>query len=348
MSASPAGPAVTSGLRSMSADAATTMGCGADVLVHGLELATASLSDAGVRRVSGGISSVRDVRGAFDGTRYLTVWRDEGRSVAGSDSMGQLLTPDGGDRFGPDAGLRFSSDSANLVSFPEVAAGDGGFFVTWGDDGSGGALVGLNVSSTGSVRSSRVLSGPDGYVNTHASVFSGLGFLTVSLKSGTLRTRLTSPASVVLQPETIVFDTGAAPERVQAARVGDVSFAVFLSRDGGVDVQGARFGPDASVLDPAPVVLSALPGDEGDCTVGAGPTGFLVGFTSVTDAGREVFLCRVSTSGVVKDVPAVRVGTGTQPSLEWTGSSWLVSWRNADDIVAARFDANVQRLDALT
>lgn len=317
---------------------------GQDVIAQTLDLATVGLSDAGVQRVSAGIASVRDVRGAFDGSRYLTVWRDEGRSVAGSDSMGQLLAPETGALVGPDAGLRFSVGSANLASFPEVAGGDGGFFVTWGDDGSGGALVGLNVSSSGARQPTRVLSDQSSYVNTHASVFSGQGYLTVSLKNGALRARLTSTASVALQSETFVFNTGAAPERVQVARMDEVSFAVFLARDGGVDVQGARFGPDASVLDATPVVVSALPGDEADCTVAAGPTGFLVGFTSVTDAGREVFLSRVSASGVVRDVPALRVGVGTQPSLGWTGSSWLVTWRASDDIVAARFDANGQRI----
>ena len=314
---------------------------GADILLQQL-----GPGDAGVRRVSEGVASARDVRGAFDGSRYLTVWRDEGRSAAGSDSMGQLVTPGTGERVGPDAGLRFSVGSANLASFPEVAGGDGGFFVTWGDDGSGGALVGVNVAASGAARASRVLSDLSSYVNTHASVFTGQGYLTLSLKNGALRSRLTSATSVVLQPETVVFNSGAAPERVQAARVGDVSLAVFLARDGGVDVQGARFGPDASVLDAAPVVLSALPGDEADCTVAASPTEFLVGFTSATDAGREVFVSRVSSAGVVRDVPAVRVGTGTQPALGWTGASWLVSWREADDLVAARFDAELQRLDA--
>ncbi len=295
------------------------------------------------------------VNAAWNGARYLVTWRADGLNAAGSDSEGRLIAPVTGDWLGSDAGLRLSTSSANLVSYPSVAgAPDGGFFVSWGDNGSAGTLMGVTVSPSGAIGSVRVLSDTSSFVDTHVSRWLGDAWVTMSLKGGALRLRRTSVTGALVQAETVLLPTGSALEALDAASLGDVLMTVFTVSDGGLGVHAARWRPDAGLLDPAGLVIAATAANEVEPAIGAGETGYLVAWSEATDGGglaaRDVLATRLSASGVVLDVPPLRLGVGpfaeVKPAVGWDGLAWVVAWQRGVEVVASRVSASGAVLDA--
>lgn len=319
---------------------------GDDIVGRALSLGAGLSADAGVFLVANSSSHSSRVRAASDGTRYLAVWRDDGESSAGSDSLGQLIEAGTG-RGLIDGGLRFSTNSANLVSYPTVAGSSAGFFVSRGDEGSAGQLMGARVSSQGVISSSGLLSDLSSYVNTHQASWLVDGWATTFLKSGTLRVQRTSPSGAVVLPETTLVSTGGAPEQLDSASLDDVMLSVFLARDAGLDVWGARFRADAGLLDPSGFAITNLAGDEIDPAVGAGRSLFLVAWSK----GGDVFATRVTRQGLLLDSPPLRLGgaTGIEilPAVGWTGLNFLVAFQREGDVVAVRVSESGAVLDAM-
>lgn len=318
---------------------------GDDVVGRHVALSAGLSADAGLILVANGDTASSRVSAAFDGTRYLAVWRNEAQGTAGGDSFGQLVAAGTGVGL-VDGGLRLSTDSANLVSYPTVGGADAGFFVSWGDEGSAGLLMGRRVSSQGVLSMSIRLSDVSSYVGTHSSRWFMDGWTTTFLKSNSLRVRRTSTTGAVVQAETVLVPTGGAPEQLDSDSLGNVMLAVFLARDAGLDVWGARLDADAGLLDPAGFAITNLPGDELDPAVGAGATLFLVAWSR---AG-EVLATRVTRAGVLLDTPPLQVGVGPgidlAPAVGWTGRNFVVAWQRDGDVVAARVSEGGALLDA--
>jgi hypothetical protein len=292
------------------------------------------------------------VNGAWDGERYFVTWRSEGLSSAGVDSVGRFLEATSGAWLGPDAGLRLSFNSGNVVSFPTTAgAPDGGFFVEWGDDGSAGQLAGVLVSPGGTLSTRLLLNDGFQYVTTHVGRWFVDGWGSLSLKNGAVHGRRTSRSGTTLMPETVLLTTGPAPEWLDAAPLGDALFGVLVVSDGGSGVHGVRWLVDGGVLE---VPLAVTTAAELEPAVAASPTRFLVAWSQSSDGGglasRDVWATRVSPEGVVLDAPALSLGSSAQPevtpTVAWDGLNFVVSWARGLDLVAVRVSEQGAVLDA--
>lgn len=283
---------------------------------------------------------------AFDGARYLAAWRDDGQSYAGADYFGSLLEAGTG-RALLDGGVRFTSHSGSLVSFPSVAAAPtGSFFLAWGDDGSSGHLRGLRVAADGTpAMTSLLLSDVSSYVDEHASTWFGGGWATASSQGGGVRLRRTSLAGAPLLTETVMTSGDGANQQVDTAALADVLLTVFLRRDAGLDVLGVRYALDAGVLDPQGFTVGGGAGDQLDPSVAAGASLFLAAWRA--DGG--IFSSRVTPAGAVLDQPPlVLAAPGTAsltPRVGWTGTNFLVAWQQDGDVRAARVSETGAVLD---
>lgn len=292
------------------------------------------------------------VNGAWDGERYFVTWRSEGLSGAGVDSVGRFLEATSGAWLGPDAGLRLSINSGNVVSYPTTAgAPDGGFFVEWGDDGSAGQLAGLLVSPSGATSSRLLLNDGFQYITTHVGRWFDDGWASLSLKNGAVHGRRTSRAGTTLMPETVLLTTGPAPEWLDAAALRDVLFGVLVVSDGGLGVHGVQWLADGGVLEVPIAVTTAA---EVEPAVAASPNRFLVAWSQSADGGglasRDVWATRVSPEGVVLDAPALSLGSSAEadltPTVAWDGLNFVVSWARGLDLVAVRVSEQGAVLDA--
>lgn len=314
-----------------------------DVVWRLLDVTGPALSaDAGVGTASVSAAPQQRVVGAYDGLRYLAAWRDQGRYSGGSEAHGQLLEPGTG-QWLTDGGFAITAGTHNLGSYPSPAAREGNaFFVSWGDDGSNGALIGRTVSATGTLGARQRLNDASSYVSHHVTRWFGGAFVTLFLKSGTLRLRRGDAAGVTVQPETTVLATGTAPEFLSAALTGGVLLAAWVGADAGVDVFAARFDADGGLLDAEPLRVSQTPGAEADVSVAGSGGVFAVAWSAPEDGGanapREVYVARVSSAGQLLDAPPLALGRGEHPAVGWWGSRFLVAWSREGDVVGATLD----------
>lgn len=317
-----------------------------EVMGRALQLEPDRTVDAGALVVVGtGTVRHRRASAAFDGARYLAVWREDGRNSAGSDAFAVFVEP-GSSRVEPDAGLRLTTSSANLASYPSVAASPtGGFFVSSGDETSGGLLRGRTVSRAGVVGAPIRLNDVTNFVDIHATAWFDDTWATASVRSDLVRLRRTTPAGATALGETPLQGTDGAPAAVEVASLGRTLLAVYPVRDAGLDVRGFRYESDAGLLDPVGLLIAGGAGDQHEPTVSAGRSLFLAAWTA--DGG--VFATRVDLRGTVLDVPPLSLGATTgaaTPAVGWTGRSFLVAWAQGEDLWAARVAEDGQRLDA--
>lgn len=322
---------------------------GSDIIGLPVSLSGGLSSDAGISLLSTASNNLSKTRAAFDGTNYLTVWSDQGRSRAGSDTSGQLIDPGTG-RWLLDGGLALSRSSTMSSSHPSVGGWDGGFFVSWGGFNNIEQLVGRSVSSQAVVGPQLLLSDTSLYVEPNSTRWLVDGWATVSLvRSGVeveVHLRRTAVTGAVVLPEMTLVPIGSMNSQLDSASLGEVLLTVFLSPDAGLDVRGARYDADAGLLDPGGFDIARQPGDEVDPAVGAGPTLFLVAWSH----GGDVLASRVSKQGVLLDIPPLAVGVGPgadlAPAVGWTGSSFLVAWQRDEDVVGAHVSESGALLDA--
>jgi hypothetical protein len=290
--------------------------------------------DAGQVLLGTSAAPQQQVVAAFDGRRYLVAWNDLSRFTS-YEAIGQLVEPGSGRLLAGDAGLTLSVTSHNLASYPSLAgAPDAGFFLSWGDVGSAGLLMGRPVSSDGVPGAWLRLNDTSTYVNHHVSRALPGQFVTLSLKSDTLRVRRTDFAGATLQPETVLTMTAPGATQLAAAALGDRLFVVIPSL--GDELQGLMVTADGGLG--SVVQLTQRPGPEGDPAVAAGGGGFLVAWAGTVDGGATaprqlVFVSRVEASLLVR-APTV-VGTGAEPTIAWLGSRFFVAWVQGEDLVGA-------------
>lgn len=300
----------------------------------------------GLLRVSTSATRARSVRPAWNGERYLAAWRDDGLSPAGGDIVMQTVAAGSGALLGPDAGFRLTTNSAILGSLASVAANDGGFFVSFGDFGSGTLLEGQPISGTGvPLLGPQRLNDTTNFIASHESrwfidswvtVFSPQFASSLSLRR-TATTGLTAQAEVILMSSvsTLVGAT------LRTAQSQDVLMIVFQATGTGADVLGARWQHGVGSLDSTPLKITQATGDQTAPCIAGSPDGFLVAWVSQS----KVFAARVDRAGVVLDAPLL-LGDGSAPALTWASDRFLAVWVRGTDLVGARVSTQGVLLDA--
>lgn len=322
----------------------TTYVGGNDVVGRAIDLAPdASVYDAGVVTLSTSAATQDRVTAAFDGTRYLVAWNDYSR-FSSYEAIGQLVESGTGRWLAGDAGLTLSVTSHNLASYPMLGAvPDAGFFMSWGDVGSGGALDGRTISGTGALGGWQRINDLSSYVNTHVTVGLSSSYMTVFLRSDAVRLRRSALSGARLQGETVITPTAAGANQLAAAALNDVVLTVFAGGDSGVNLHALRIDSDGGQVDPTQIIVSAAPGTEADPAVAAGVGQWLVAWSRPQDGGvsspREVYAARVSADGTVLDAP-VLLGPGSQPTIAWWGGAYLVAWVATEDVVGRHVGAD--------
>jgi hypothetical protein len=303
--------------------------------------------------VSTSATRARHVAGAFDGVDYLVSWRDDGLSFAGADLMAQRLAPVTGAWRGPDAGLRLTTDSAILNSYPSVAANDAGFFVSWGDHGSGTALMGLGLGPTGAPTwGPLVLNDVVPFVIEQDAHWLTDSWVTVDKAQfgTTLGLRRTAPSGATAMSEVQLLSVPGLVPPISTATSGDTLLVVFTGAGSGTgagaDILGALWRNDAGLLTPTPLPLPGLPGDQSTPTAAGGPSGFLVAWRDAA-TGHIAFAPFGLDGGALATPTAVTAGSGTErlPALGWTGASYLLVWARDTELVGVRVSAQGAVLD---
>jgi len=116
------------------------------------------------------------------------------------------------------------------------------------------------------------------------------------------------------------------------------------------DIYGVRVAPDGDVLDPA-VPITTRGGLQRLPDVAHNATHWLVVWDDTGSIGftYDVYAARVSSTGVLADVTAIPVSTGTanqmRPRVVLNGDDWLVVWEDlrsgtSTDIYGARIDSS--------
>lgn len=128
-------------------------------------------------------------------------------------------------------------------------------------------------------------------------------------------------------------------------------------------VKSAKFPilVDPVVGSEMPIVPSfaAAPGNHTQVQIAASPTGYFAVWTDSratnvdSNAGTDIFGCRISLTGQILDVMGIGICTASgdqmDPAVEWNGSEYLVAWTDRrtsiKQIYAARVLANGEVLD---
>ena len=286
----------------------------------------------------------------FDGTAFLVVWQDL-RSGPGDIYGARVST----------AGAVLSSTpivisaATGEQSTPAVASSGSGSLVAWRDVRSGTADVyGARVNTSGSVldASGIPISTAAGVQEDPAVTFDGTRFVVVweDARSAARRdvygARVTT-AGAVLDTTGLGISTRFSRGGVDPAVASDGtnSLVVWESSDppGYYAIEGARLSGAGIVLDPAPMVVSSSPDDDGHWDPAAAflpGRGYLVAFTVSPGPFYELWTARVSSAGVVS--PRVRIDPDPSsfqdddaaPAVAAVAGAddWLVVWSRTPDV----------------
>lgn len=306
---------------------------------------------------------------AWDGTRFLVVWRTAAYGV------GAIK----GARVGPDGTV---VDPAGLViadalgESPDVVWNGTTYLVVWSDlraynsggpdiygarltaegvapDREGGFLIAASPEYQGMNLQPRVATDGTNFLVTWHSDRNDLS------GSDIYAARVSSTATV-LDPNGILVSYSANDQARPAIAFDGSNYLVvwedYRSRVQ-PDVYGARVSPEGHVLDGSGFVISNEPVDEGNLAVHWGGESFLVVWSqrrSETNYEFDVYGARVTSDGVVLDPGGIPISTATYdqrfPDVAWNGTHFLVAWmdvRRAQgwDIYAARVSPSGEVLD---
>lgn len=323
---------------------------GREVLALELSLgaADAGAPDGGLVEISSAAASQARITTAWNGEQYLATWNDNSR-FTGYEIVGQLLAPGTGAAL-VDGGITLTSSSHSSASYPMIAAqADAGvFWLSFGDVGSAGDLMGYVLQRNGTVSPQLELADTSAYVFEHSPEWFGASFVTLFLKSGGIQIERASPTRTVVQPESMLVPTDAGATELATAVGNGVLMGAFI---GSGNVYVVRVSEDGGALDPTPLLVSQQLGPEADPAIGSGDTQFLVAWTSPLDGGtsatteRAVFATRLTPGGVVLDTPPLNFGRGTAPSVAWSGTNFAVAWTGGNNILGVRVSPTGQVLE---
>jgi hypothetical protein len=98
-----------------------------------------------------------------------------------------------------------------------------------------------------------------------------------------------------------------------------------------IKIHAARVSASLSLLDPAPLLIAAPPGEQdtfGPPSVASNGTDWLVVVTSFASA--DILARRVLLNGTVEGTAPVKIGEGVQPVTVWDGVRYAVAWKEGD------------------
>ena len=206
---------------------------------------------------------------AFDGTNYLVVWDDAGSDLDG-DVYAARVAPSG--VVLDPAGIPVATGSGAQGS-SAVAFGGGNFFVAWSDDRAlhyVGDVYGTRVTPGGTVLDPNgiPISTASGGQYPSSVAFDGANYLVAwgDDRSGSFDAygARVSLAGVVLDPGGIPVSTAPGDQEVPVAVFSGPRWLLAWSdsRNGGLDLYGARVDATGGVLDPDGFGISVESGDE--------------------------------------------------------------------------------------
>lgn len=315
-------------------------------------------------RVSGTANVELSPALAFNGTNYLVVWADSRNSVTqGKDILGLRLRSDGGLL---DTQAIAICTNANQQTDPAVAAGHGGFLVTWADwryttpsNVPQSDIYGTLVSDDGT------LTLPDVFPictatndqSLPALAVLGTNYLVVwqdarsnSIPSGTdiFGTRVT-PGGQVLDALGIGICTNRAHQTAPAVSAFQdqalVVWTDFRNNALAGDIFGARVLEPGVLADLAALPLCTAGGAQSAPALAAGPSGCLVAWTDARNGtlfGTDIYATFVNWDGVI--VPtnglAMRSARGAQsaPTVAFNGLDFLIAWQEPQTGITNFFD----------
>lgn len=276
----------------------------------------------------------------FDGSNHLVVWEDSGGS---SSDLVALRVDEDGDVLEPVPFTITAAAGSQLE--PAVAGGWAGWLVVWADYRTGtGDIYGARVDPEG-----RLLD-PDGIIINKGArdqrspqvVWNGQEYLVVWSDFGTSSTsdivgaRVTADGKVI-DPDGLMIAAGEYASAGPMISWGDSSYLVVwqtLRPEGEYNLYGTRVKWDTTVLDFAPLTISAVKGSEMYPSVAWSGEQWLVAWTDQRCGSSncsDVYGTRVQPSGVVMDSKGVAFGVGSgiqrRPTVFWE-TDFVVVWED--------------------
>ncbi len=272
---------------------------------------------------------------AFNGTYYLVVWRDN-RGGAYSDICGARVGTDG---VVLDPGGIIISCALNNQDRPAVVSGGTEFLVVWEDERNGSFdIYGARVTADGVVLDATgipISTGSD-YEQCPDVSFDGTDYLVVwgDRRSGGwdiygARVRVDG---AVLDASGIAISTATYSQDLPVVEFDGSNYLVAWtdSRDGSLDIQGARVGVDGTVLDPGGIPISSADSSQSWPSVAFDGANYFVVWMDCRDGFFDIYGARVGVDGTVLDPSGIAISTGANdtgwPSVAFDGTNYLVAW----------------------
>jgi hypothetical protein len=276
--------------------------------------------------------------GAFDGTNYLVVWRDDRNRDSTSDIYGSRVTRAG---VVLDPVSFVISEAAGWQNTPALAFDGANFLVVWqewhGVDSSD--IYGCRVTPEGAVLDSGGIP-----ISTAANgqewpkvAFDGTNFLVVWVDGRDFDYDLygcrVTPQGVVLDPSGFAICLETSVWYEPAVAFDGTNFLVVWvdGRGSDYDLYGCRVTPQGSVLDPSGIAICAVAAIKYDPAVAFDGANFLVVWADRrSDEDYDLYGSRVTPQGMVLDssgfVVSQAAGDQLCPELVYDGTNFLVVW----------------------
>jgi hypothetical protein len=258
---------------------------------------------------------------AFDGTNFLTVWRDSSGTIRGAriTTAGTVLDP-GGFAIGSGDGR------------PSVAFSDSDFLVIWVGSGE---VHGARVTTGGTVASGpwAITTGGTPKIRDISLAFDGTNYLIAWRNSGDqIRAARVNTAGTILDAAAgIVLGTGFYP---WVAFDGTNYLVVWYYWGNGLDIFGNRVATDGTVLDGSGFTIFSATGDQAHASVAFGGGVYLVVWHDLRGGNlyneADARGVRVGTDGTVLDSPEIQISQGAHHqvpvNVAFDGTDFFVVW----------------------
>jgi hypothetical protein len=251
------------------------------------------------------------------------------------------------------------------VGAPDVASDGSGFLVVWQDarDGVSDDVYGARLSFSGAVLdlAGIAISTAAGAQVAPRVAWDGANFLVVwqdgrGADQDVYAARVTT-GGVVRDPAGFVVSAAPGDQRrPDIAGAGTGSFVAWEDTRNGPnndDIYGARINSSAVVQDALGIDVGTAGGNQGAPAVAWDGTNALVAFEDRRTGDADIYASRVSAAGQLLDGAGIAVhqGTGaqTQPTVDFSGSTFIVAWRDergaSADLYAARVSPSGVAMD---
>ena len=233
--------------------------------------------------------------------------------------------------------------AATDQAFPAVAFDGANYFVVWQDSRTGTHpdIYGARVNKSG------VALDPNGIAISTAwneqarpaLAFDGTNYLAVwhDYRSGfyfAVYFARISTSGTVLDPDGIRVSMTATQQMSPAVAFDGINYLVVWQdlRNGSFDIYGTRVSKSGAVLDPDGIAISTATAQQAHPAVAFDGVHYLVVWHDErSNLSRDIYGCRVNSSGAVLDPKGIPISTavGRQefPSVTYGGGNYMVAWQ---------------------